>query len=201
MVLEGLDGSGKSTQVEVLADRLDLEDTAEPTEGRIGRLIREELSTPSFRPDSLGLLFAADRMQHQDELDGVICERYVYSSLAYQAAQGVDPEWLCEMNRGVRRPNLVVLVDIEPERAMERVEGDRKNRDAFERRSFLEKVREEYLKIFLGREPYSTLRERYGFLDTTFKIIYGETSVRRVSETIESLFETFIEDHAEPPEI
>jgi dTMP kinase len=153
--LEGIDGSGKSTQLNMLGQwleeyGLEVLQVFEPTESPPGQLIREMLTdpkatTPHFQR-ILGLLFAADRMilmdrirdaEKQDKI--VISDRSFYSSLAYQD----DPEWIQEINRYIKKPDLVILLDVETGNALSRCEG----KDHFENPEFLEKVRKNYLKL------------------------------------------------------
>jgi dTMP kinase len=153
--LEGIDGSGKSTQLEMLGQWLEeyglkVLKVFEPTQSPPGKLIREILtysqaSTPQYQR-ILGLLFAADRMilmdkirdaEKQDKI--VISDRSFYSSLAYQD----DPEWIQEINRYIQKPDLVILLDLDTELALSRFEG----KDHFENQEFLEKVRKNYLEL------------------------------------------------------
>jgi dTMP kinase len=153
--LEGIDGSGKSTQIKLLEKWLydcghEVLRVFEPTDSKVGRLIREMLRNPHATDENfqrtLGLLFAADRTILMDkilaaEVEGkvVISDRCFYSSIAYQNGA----EWLSQINRFARKPDLVLLLDLEPETALMRCEG----KDSFEDRSFLEKIRKKYLKL------------------------------------------------------
>jgi dTMP kinase len=155
IVLEGIDGCGKSTQARLLAKWLEEQGlnvclTSEPSGSRIGVFIREILSGKvDVDPRTLALLFTADRFEHLrteikpalDENMIVVCERYYHSTIAYQSAQGVDKTWLQDMNRFVLEPDLVFFIDVRPELALDRKEG----REIFEDREFLEKVYQEYL--------------------------------------------------------
>lgn len=99
IVLEGIDGSGTTTQLSRVSAALRtlghrVHETREPTGGRIGKLIREQLSDPSgVSARCLALLFAADRIDHLDREilpalargEVVVCDRYVMSSLVYQS--------------------------------------------------------------------------------------------------------------------
>lgn len=139
VVFEGLDGAGTSTQIEVLAGWLRTRGTAvdttrEPTGGAIGRLIREVLTgARDADPATLALLFAADRLDHLNGVGGVnaaldaghwvLSDRYVLSSIAYQAAEGLDAGWVAELNRGAFAPDLTVFIDTEPEVCMQRIEA------------------------------------------------------------------------------
>lgn len=133
IVLEGIDGSGTTTQRAALQARLQqsgwrVHATAEPTEGPIGGLIRDALTgARDLAEDTLALLFAADRIQHVNTTiaprlrDGelVLCDRYLLSSLAYQSVQLPLP-WVLEINAQALRPDLTVLLDVGPEVAADR---------------------------------------------------------------------------------
>ena len=141
VVIEGIDGSGTTTQCALLADRLSekglpAHTTREPSDGPIGVLIRQVLTgrvvTPSphgARPPTwttMAALFAADRLDHLEaEIhpnlnDGVtvICDRYDYSSVAYQTVSGGGGKdissWVLELNRHARRPDLTLVLDVDP---------------------------------------------------------------------------------------
>ena len=145
VVLEGIDGSGTTTQVARLADRLRgmrvaVRATREPSDGPIGNLVRQVLTgrvvAPGWRAPgwaTMALLFAADRMDHVESeigpflaADGVVVsDRYDASSLAYQSVtsgiEGKDAvEWIRLLNRHVRRPDLTIVLDLAPELAAER---------------------------------------------------------------------------------
>jgi dTMP kinase len=156
IVLEGVDGCGKSTHAKLLAEYLaekgkEVFLTAEPTDGPIGRLIREVLAgRVSVDAKTLALLFSADRLEHVRDiraaLEGgraVISDRYYYSTVAYQAAQGVDRAWLLEMNKFALKPDIVILLDVDGKSAEDRARSG----EIFEKREFLEKVRTEYKKF------------------------------------------------------
>jgi dTMP kinase len=153
IVLEGIDGCGKSTHAKLLATWLEMQGkkvylTSEPTHGRIGQLIREILSgSLEVDPKTLALLFTADRAEHQEEIKSaldegkvVVCERYYYSTVAYQNAQGVDWDWLLDLNKFAIQPDVVILLDIPLEEAERRYTGG----EVFEKTSFLSKVRSNY---------------------------------------------------------
>ena len=109
--------------------------TAEPTDGLIGKQLRAWLETEAtFPPSTAALLFAADRDLHlRDETDGilallargdwVVSDRYLFSSLAYQSAEGVALDDLLAFNRLAPDPDLTIFLDIEPERALSRIES------------------------------------------------------------------------------
>jgi dTMP kinase len=139
IVLEGIDGAGTTTQTERLVAHLRgagraAAATREPTGGPVGRVLREILlgqhRCPMARPvggSTMALLFAADRLDHlQREVEpllaggtDVVSDRYLLSSLAYQAVEA-DRAWVASLARGVRRPDLTILVDLPIEVAAER---------------------------------------------------------------------------------
>ena len=145
VVLEGIDGSGTTTQVARLADRLRamrvmVRSTREPSDGPVGNLVRQVLTgrvvVPGGRSpgwSTMALLFAADRMDHvESEIlpfiasGGVmVSDRYDASSLAYQSvSSGIEAkdavEWIRSLNRNVRRPDITIVLDLPPELAAER---------------------------------------------------------------------------------
>lgn len=146
IVLEGIDGAGTTTQVELLRGALTrrglpVHSTREPSDGPIGTMIRQILQGRLVVPGvsgprapswlTMALLFAADRADHLDAevlpnlLDGVtvLSDRYDHSSVAYQTASGGKPEaagWIREINRQARRPDLTVVLDVNPDVAARR---------------------------------------------------------------------------------
>jgi len=158
IVFEGIDGGGKSTQIKMLAEYFEdkgyqVEFHMEPTEGMVGSLLWTYMKSKdrSFNPETEALLFAADRIEHGktikqalEEGKVVISDRYLHSSLAYQGAAGVDPDWMQSLNKHALKPSLVILLDIDPESSLERVSGRAKT--VFEETDYLKKVRAEYLR-------------------------------------------------------
>jgi dTMP kinase len=145
VVLEGIDGSGTTTQVARLAARLRAERVAvrvtrEPSDGPVGTLVRQVLTGRVVVPGGLApgwatmaLLFAADRMDHvESEIQPfiaqggvVLSDRYDASSLAYQSVSSGSAsrdavEWIRSLNRYVRRPELTIVLDVPPDLAAER---------------------------------------------------------------------------------
>jgi dTMP kinase len=133
IVLEGLDGAGTTTQARRLAAHLEARGrpahlTREPSDGPIGRLIREMLTgrhaiaDQSIGQATFGLLFAADRLDHlQREVEPqlaagalVISDRWYHSSLAYQGS-GADRDWIAMLNARARRPDLTIFLEVRPE--------------------------------------------------------------------------------------
>lgn len=157
IAIEGIDGAGSSTQTKLLVNRLkemgyDSVFTKEPNpEGKIEAVIRSFLKEPSGVPELDALLFAADRIHHityfirpwLDEGKVVVTDRYLESSIAYQTSQGLDEEWILTINKGAIRPNLTIILDIDPVISLRRkgVLHDR-----FENVEFLRKVRTKFLE-------------------------------------------------------
>jgi len=145
IAFEGLDQSGKQTQAELLRDRL-------KDEGRKARLVSfpdygtsigEEIARAlqgerEYGPDVMQLLYIANRYERKPDLqrwlDGglvLVCDRYLASSIAYGEAQGLDAEWLTDMQQFLPAPALTIMLDISPETAVRRkaVDRDRYERD------------------------------------------------------------------------
>jgi dTMP kinase len=159
IVFEGIDGSGKSTHIKTLTNELrergySVLTTSEPSRDRIGNFIRRyaERNDHRLTPETEALLFAADRFEHvmtvvEPALKRgriVISDRYLYSSLAYQGAGGLDLDWIREMNRFAPKPDLGILLDILPEFSLQRVE---RRKTVFEVSDYLRKVRDIYLRL------------------------------------------------------
>jgi dTMP kinase len=138
IVLEGLDGAGTTTQARRLASHLESRGrkahlTREPSDGPIGRLIREmligkhEIADQAIAQSTFGLLFAADRLDHlQREVEPqlaagvtVVSDRWYHSSLAYQGT-GADRDWITTLNARARRPDLTIFLEVRPEVAAQR---------------------------------------------------------------------------------
>ncbi|AEF95975.1 dTMP kinase [Methanotorris igneus] len=167
IVFEGIDGSGKTTQAKLLTKKLNAFYTCEPTEGQIGRLIREILKgKKKCEKETLALLFAADRVEHVKLIEEklkeshVVCDRYLYSSIAYQTSQGVDEDFILQINRFAKKPDIVVLLTVDVEEGMKRLG---KEKEIFEKEEFLKKVQNKYLKL--------AKKEGFIVIDTTNKSI------------------------------
>ncbi len=169
VAFDGIDGSGKSTQARMLHEYMGGREktilTAEPTNGKIGQLLRSYLRGEEKVDDrTIQLLFVADRSEHVREISSytstasVISDRYVLSTIAYGMAAGLDKKWLIELNSGFIVPDHTIIIDVDANEAMNRVErrtakknGKEKSRagktERFEKREFLERVRKAYLSL------------------------------------------------------
>jgi len=159
IVFEGIDGSGKSTQVrilqKILADKgLDVVVFREPSQSPWGQKIKEKAALPdSLSPEEELDLFIKDRKDNvrknlrpalkKNKI--VLLDRYYFSTMAYQGAKGIDVERIRRLNEQFAvRPDLVFILDVDAEKGLNRIQ-DRRNKDLlFERQDFLVEVR----KIF-----------------------------------------------------
>lgn len=194
IVFEGLDGSGQSTQVELFSKFLSspaqkrllkhkgVHVTKEPTPGLIGGLIRAQLTHVwKSSPESLQLLFAADRLYHLEKeiipllKKGVtvICDRYFFSTVAFGNVDVQDRPWLLSINEKTLSPDLVILLKVSPKTCIERIRENRHSVELFEREKILEKV----------WETYSWLAKKFSYT----RIVDGEKPIEHVSEAIQNI--------------
>ena len=165
IVLEGIDASGKSTQCRMLSDKLNRRNIPfvslrEPGDTKIAELIRGWLSQKSdVHPTTELFLLEAARSSliHQKIIPAleadkfVILDRFIYSTLAYQGyARGIDKSFITEVNKFATlglSPQKVFLLDIEPNKSVERLLMKKKDRWESEDALFHEKVRNGYLDL------------------------------------------------------
>jgi dTMP kinase len=159
--VEGIDGSGKTTHVCMIKSWLEslgckVITLKEPTQGKYGSRIAKLASEKNLTSEQELELFIKDR--EEDVTDNitpalnagkiVIMDRYYYSNIAYQAARGLDPKNIKEINeKFAPKPNLIIVLDIDPRNGMERVNERKNTVEHFENVTYLEKVREQFLKI------------------------------------------------------
>jgi len=178
VVFEGIDGSGKTTQLQLLSRHLvkgghRVLCTREPGGTRIGELVRQLLLDPAngeLEPRTEAFLYAAARAQHVAEKikpalaagQVVLCDRFYHSTLAYQGwGRGIDRGLLTGLNNlatGGLQPDLVILLDLPPEDGLVRLnnQGRMPDRLEAENRAFFQRVREGFLA--LAREEYLRFR-------------------------------------------
>ena len=157
--IEGLDGSGKTTHAHRLVRNLqklgyDAVYTTEPSRGEIGKFIRASVLHGEKRLPRVveAFLFALDRVDHLDKMvkpalkEGkiVVSDRYVYSSLAYQGAAGLDIKWIEEINRLAIIPDLAIYIDVSPEVGVKRI---RRNKSVMETLETQLRVQKVYMKF------------------------------------------------------
>ena len=191
IVVDGIDGSGKSGIVKMLCDYLlskkkyKILSTREPTNGTHGKQIRRMLTEendPKISGKDMLELFVKDRKEHLDkeigpflsksnehELNIVLCDRYYYSTIAFQGAQGLDVNDIISQNKNFRKPDIAFILDVEPSLALERIEYRKKEK--FEQLEFMKKIRENFLRL-----PK--------LLNDNIKIIDSSESLKDVFESI-----------------
>ena len=188
IVIEGIDGTGKSTQARLLGDWFasrgrEVILSREPTAGPWGTKLRESAVTGRLSPDDELQYFLNDRHQHvteliQPSLDAgkvVILDRYYFSTMAYQGARGFDPAEIRQKNEAFApAPDLLLILDLDVDTALHRigVRGDTANE--FEKRGNLERCREIFLS--LQGEHFVSVIPAAGSLDEVAALI--QNSVR-----------------------
>ncbi len=168
IVLDGMDGSGKSELVKLLhnylfskSKRYRILTTREPTNGIYGKEIREILvkeNDPNINSKKLLELFIKDREEHLKntiipflnksnghDINIVICDRYYYSTISFQATQGLDMKMLIELNKEFLKPDIAFILDVKPEVALGRIKDRRKEK--FEQLEFMKKLRKKFLEL------------------------------------------------------
>ncbi len=156
LVIEGIDGTGKTTFSRNLYHRLQKMGipvvlTFEPTMGTYGKRLRESFSSASRLGAKEELeLFLRDRQEHVSNLirpamkkgEFIVCDRYYFSTMAYQGARGIDPDYIREINEAVAPvPDIVFLLELAPEEALKRIRYGRKQvPNSFEGLDYLRKV-------------------------------------------------------------
>lgn len=195
IVLEGIDGSGKGEMKTRLVAYLrgkgyDVLDTAEPTSGQYGKKIREMLKSgvdPHEHATEFLDLFVKDRDEHlkltvEPHLakEGfVVSDRYYYSTIAYQHVQGLSFEVVIDKNKSFIKPDLMILLDLPVDVALSRVDVRGEGKEVFEKKEFLEKLRQAYLD----------LREK---LEDNIVVIDASVSKEDVFESIKKEVDKFL---------
>jgi len=168
IVLDGMDGSGKSEMVKLLHNYLFSKNkkyriltTREPTNGTYGQEIRKMLTEekdPKLNADKMLELFIKDREEHVNEtimpflkksngheVNIVICDRYYYSTIAFQVTQGLDLIMLVEKNLKFPKPDIAFIMDISPEIALDRIK--KREKEKFEHLNFMNELRSRFLEL------------------------------------------------------
>ncbi len=196
LTLEGPEGAGKTTQVKLLAGKLEAAGiphliTRDPGGTPLGKQIRRALLTPGnpVSPMAELLLYSADRAQHVDELiipalkEGklVICDRYTDSTVAYQGyGRSLDLNLISQLNamstQGLT-PELTILFDLESEKGLGRLHPgghDRMEREAIE---FHHRVRQGYLEL-VKKEP-----QRWQVIDASKALSAVQEELKQIIST------------------
>lgn len=192
LVFEGIDGSGKTTQVRKVYERLKTANknvlaTFEPTDGPIGTLIRQMLSGKIATDQrTIASLFAADRTDHLvnpdtgikrlvDQGQTIVCDRYYFSSYAYHA-QYMDMDWVIQANRlnaDILRPDATLFIDVDPDVCIRRIQNSREHLEIYEKIDIMKQVRANYFKAF------DRLKDQ-----ETVIVIDGNDTPERVAERV-----------------
>lgn len=190
--IEGIDGSGKTTQARRLEKALrkkgyDAVYTTEPSKGTYGKIIRKHILQGNNRVPTIveAVLFAADRIDHiQNEIKPlletgkiVICDRYVYSSIAYQGAASLNQKWIREINKHAVKPDLAIYIDVPPRIVINRI---KRKKSVMETLQTQGKVRKLYLKLVEEKQ---------------LVMIDGDASIKEVAKAIENIVLKFLEKH------
>ncbi|MFC1705020.1 dTMP kinase [Nanoarchaeota archaeon] len=189
IVIDGMDGSGKGEQIKkisqyLLSEGYNVLKTFEPTDGKYGKKIRQMLKEhkdPLSDADEMLDLYCKDREEHlknliepfleQGDNKVVISDRYYHSTIAFQSAQGVPVKKIMEMNKDFRKPDLMLILDLEPDTSLERIKKRGNANEKFEQKGFMEKLRMNFLSL-----PK--------MLDENIKVIDASKSINEVFEQI-----------------
>jgi len=184
--IEGLDGSGSSTQVGLVARALRKEEikvytTKEPSKGPIGKLVRQALKGEfdSLPPASVQLLFAADRGRHLnkeiipqlEKKEMVITDRYAWSSVAYGSVN-LSQNWLLDLNKNFILPDLTIFIEVSPDICLERIAKEKEGIELFE----------EEEKLARAWDTYHGLVSKYWW--TYMDVVNGEQKKEMVKNDI-----------------
>ena len=201
VAFEGIDGCGKSTIAKEIIDwiffyskKIDaIVLTREPTSSKFGKQISEKLKSDNSSEEGKERLlewFVLDREQHVDNVivpslqskSIVLCDRYKYSTIAYQTAQGIPFQKTVDANDNFPKPDVTLIFNVSSEEAMKRLDNGRNEIDKFEKQEFLEKVRTQYAKL-----PQLLPKEK-------FVIINANQTVEQVLEDTKKALKPFIDE-------
>jgi len=185
IVLEGIDGAGTTTQARRLAGRISAHLTREPSDGPVGRLLRECLAGKHAPVDAttMALLFAADRADHcAREVEpalargsDVVSDRWYHSSYAYQGSER-ERDWVMALNRHARRPDLTIFLEVPPEVAAARRHADGRSEELYDRIETQRRVAAGYRDVIALLSP-----------DETIVVLDGTRPADELSEEIHCL--------------
>ncbi len=182
IVFEGIDGSGKSSVLDLLQERLEkVHFTKEPTDSKTG-MMAQRIATEETSPYMDLFLYLADRVEHteriRERLDQdfhVVCDRYWGSTAAYQSAYDeIQLEYAESIQKPfIRKPNLTFLLDLNPKKALKRI-SERSIKSKYEKLDFLQQVRDNYLELAVNHD---------------WKIIDAEKGLEEVKSDISRIIE------------
>lgn len=201
IVIEGIDGAGKSTQIEMLKNKLDPKKfyfTREATDGPIGQLLRYTYLPKKRECDEriINMLYAADRLDHITNSENgilnyinsginVISDRYYLSTMAYNSYMGKNAIEITrlinrtitmnQVNMDLLSPDLTIYINLDPDKALERMKGRDEETTIYETKEKLTKIHRAYHKAIRILEDYH---------DENIIIINGDQSVESLHEVI-----------------
>ena len=201
IVFEGIDGSGKTTQINKLCEYLESKGrkvyvTSEPTISMTGGILRDALSGVSKRTScEKAAMYVLDRIFHNvnkkwgiekmlEEGYDVLCDRYYYSSLAYQGSE-TDYEWVKKMNLDcpeIRTPDACIFLDLTPEESLERISKGRATTEIYETKEKLTAVRNTFLNVF---EELKENPNEHIYIISAFGDV--ETVAKRISAAMDEI--------------
>ncbi len=198
IVIEGIDGTGKSTQVRRLGEWFEKQGrevvlSREPTDGPWGKKLRESAATGRLSAEEELHYFLNDRRQHVEETIApalaagkvVILDRYYFSTMAYQGARGFDPVEIRRMNEEFAPlPNLLLILDLDVETAHQRIGHRGDSTNEFEKFESLKRCREIFLSI--SDEPFA-------------RVIDSKAPLDEVSERMQQAVESFLKCSSQSP--
>jgi dTMP kinase len=201
IVLEGLDGAGTTTQAAMLQEyftKLSSDSflTREPTDGPIGKLLREvmlgKLMRYKMAEREMALLFAADRLTHSRLIESklltglhVVCDRYIFSSLAYQTLDpSIAAEWVTEINQDFSKPHMTVFLRVPVDECLRRISARNESPTVYEKKNFLQTINTNYEM----QSPY--YRENVGPLEIVDGTLPPEDVHTAVVKALESYLES-----------
>ena len=178
IVVEGIDGTGKSSQVKMLANALrsrgeDVLQDREPSDGPFGKILRASMTEGRFSPDEELDLFHKDRKQHVDDVilpalktgTHVVLDRYYFSTMAYQGANGFDVAKLRKTNESFApAPDILFILDLDVDKALERIGARGDEANEFEQRDSLQFCRDVFLSV--KDEPYTRVIDSSKSIET-----------------------------------
>lgn len=189
IVIEGIDGTGKSTQARMLAEALrELGESVvldrEPSDGPYGRQLRASMTMGRLDPLEELDLFHKDRRQHVNDVilpavergEHVVLDRYYFSTMAYQGARGFNVMELRAENESFAPvPDLLFILDLTVEQALERIGSRGDTANEFEQAEALQFCRDVFLSV--NNEPYARLIDSSGSLESIHAAILAEVQV------------------------
>ena len=193
IVFEGTDGSGKTTQIKRFAEKLTsngekVHVTAEPTVSLSGGILRDALAGITVKSASeLAILFTWDRINHNtNKHDGitkllnegytVLCDRYYYSSLAYQG-KDAGYDWVKTLNiecKEIRKPDICFFLDVSPKVSMQRIDANRTSKDIYETEEKLSDIRKSFYRVIEDLDDNIVIINAEGDIDSVTDKIFAE---------------------------